>query len=53
MFLPVLKLLLTSIDILVLCVVVALLVNHCKSQHDIRSWATAFYLLVLIWLVST
>lgn len=49
---PALKLLLSSIDICVLCLVVTLLVAHCKSQHDVRSWATAFHVLVLTWLVS-
>lgn len=32
--------------------VIALIISHLKSKHDIRSWACAFYLLVLTWLVS-
>jgi hypothetical protein len=51
MALPVLKLLLASVNMAVLCMVVTLFLNHISSQNDLRSWAPAFYLLASIWLV--
>ncbi|KAG5190469.1 hypothetical protein JKP88DRAFT_266933 [Tribonema minus] len=48
--LPLLKLLLASLNMAVLCLVMALLVSQC-SANDIRSWGTAFHILALLWLL--
>eukprot|EP00752_Nemacystus_decipiens_P005415 g4909.t1 len=52
MGLPLLKLLLATIDVAVLCLVVALLVSNCRSkQYGVRVWSKAFHVLVFFWLI--
>lgn len=51
MDLPIYKLILASINMAILCLVGALLWEHCLGKHRRRSWATAFYLLSVVWLL--
>eukprot|EP00904_Undaria_pinnatifida_P005066 jgi/Undpi1/168/HiC_scaffold_1.g00165.m1 len=52
MELPVLKLVLAAVDAAVLGLVVFLVASNFRSRrHGTRSWATAFHILVLLWLI--
>ena len=50
MGLPPFKIILLITNVLMICLLLSIMLEHYKSNNNIRSWSSLFYLLCLIWL---